>query len=411
MTTSPTPPSKPRRRWRRIVGGLSLAVVLLLTLLMFDAWKALGTKPAGERLVRLEASPQYRDGRFVNVLPQGNAAPSMGTMREFFFGGSDHRTPAAPPPTVARTAADFAAVPDDLRVTWLGHSTFLVELDGVRLLIDPVWGERVSPSSFIGSRRFHAPPLPLDALPPVDAVLISHDHYDHLDFPTIRTLTSPAFADRVPRFLVPLGIGAHLEYWGVDPARIEEVDWWDEKEVGTGTNTVRLVSTPARHFSGRFVNDRDATLWTGWAFLGAERRVFYSGDTALTPSFAEVGERLGPFDLTLIEVGAYNEAWSDVHLGPEQAVAVHRMVRGEVMMPVHWCTFDLSLHGWTEPAERVRTAADALGIPVAFPRPGEHVTLDAVPTAAWWPALPWDTAAEAPAVSTGLPDEVRALVP
>ncbi|MEM6784569.1 MAG: MBL fold metallo-hydrolase [Bacteroidota bacterium] len=407
MTTPPAASPKPRRRWRRIVGGLSLAVVLVLTLLMIDAWKALGTKPAGSRLARLEASPQYRDGRFVNVLPQGNAAPSLGTMREFFFGGSDHRTPAAPPPTVALTPADFATVSDSLRVTWLGHSTFIVELDGVRLLIDPVWGERVSPSSMIGSRRFHAPPLPLDALPPVDAVLISHDHYDHLDFPTIRAL-----ADRVPRFLVPLGIGAHLEYWGVDPARIDEVDWWDEKMVGG----VRLVSTPARHFSGRFVNDRDATLWTGWAMLGrngagVEQRLFYSGDTALTPSFAEVGERLGPFDLTLIEIGAYNAAWSDVHLGPEQAVAVHRMVRGTVMMPVHWCTFDLSLHGWTEPVERLRAAAGPLGIPVALPRPGEHVTLDAVPTTPWWPTLPWDSASEAPAVSTGLPDEVRVLVP
>ncbi|MEM8559594.1 MAG: MBL fold metallo-hydrolase [Bacteroidota bacterium] len=407
MTTPSAAPTRPRRRWRRVIGGVGLVLLLLIALLMLDAWKALGTKSAGERLARLEASPQYRDGRFVNVLPTRNDGVSLGTVREFFFGGSDHRMPAAPPPVVTRTAADFAVPPDDLRVTWLGHSTFLVELSGARLLIDPVWGERVSPSSMIGSRRFHAPPLPLDALPPVDAVVISHDHYDHLDFPTIQAL-----ADRIPRFLVPLGIGAHLEYWGVDPARIEEVDWWDEKMVGG----VRLVSTPARHFSGRFLNDRDATLWTGWAMrgtngAGVERRVFYSGDTALTPSFAEVGERLGPFDLTLIEIGAYNAAWSDVHLGPEQAVAVHRMVRGEVMMPVHWGTFDLSLHGWTEPAERLRAAADSLGIPVAFPRPGEHVTLDAVPTTPWWPSLPWTPAAEAPAVSTGLPDDVRALVP
>ncbi|MEM1125783.1 MAG: MBL fold metallo-hydrolase [Bacteroidota bacterium] len=369
---------------------------------MFDAWFALGTTSTGERRARLDASPQYRDGRFVNVLPTRNDGFSWQTMREFFFGGSPNRTPDVTVPVVARTAADFATAPDDLRMTWLGHSTLLVELDGLRLLIDPVWGERPSPSSFLGGRRFYAPPLPLDELPPVDAVLISHDHYDHLDHPTIKAL-----ADRVPRFLVPLGIGAHLEYWGVAPDRITEVDWWDEVTLGA----VTLVSTPARHFSGRFLNDRDATLWTGWALLGTERRVFYSGDTALTPSFEEIGDRLGPFDLTLIESGAYNAAWSDVHLGPEQAVAVHRMVRGTLMMPVHWGTFNLALHGWTEPAERIRAAADSLNIPVTFPRPGESFTLEVYPTTPWWPSLPWETGAEAPAVSSGLPERVRDLIP
>ncbi|WP_424521163.1 MBL fold metallo-hydrolase, partial [Rubrivirga sp.] len=178
--------------------------------------------------------------------------------------------------------------------------------------------------------------------------MISHDHYDHLDMPTIRAL-----AGRVPRFAVPLGVGAHLESWGVPAASITELDWWDGLEVAG----VRLVSTPARHFSGRGLTDRDQTLWSGWAILGAERRVFYSGDTALSPDFLEVGRRLGPFDMTFIESGAYNDAWADLHLGPEQAVAAHRMVRGELMVPVHWGLFDLALHGWTEPAERVRAAA------------------------------------------------------
>ncbi|MEM6645445.1 MAG: MBL fold metallo-hydrolase, partial [Bacteroidota bacterium] len=251
-------------------------------------------------------------------------------------------------------------------------------------------------------KRFFDPPLPLEALPPVDAVLISHDHYDHLDLPTIQAL-----ADRVPHFLVPLGIGSHLEYWGIAADRIVELDWWDETEVGG----VRLVSTPARHFSGRSLTDADATLWTGWAMLGSEQRVFYSGDTSLTPSFAEVGERFGPFDVTIIETGAYNPAWRDVHLGPEQAVAVHQMVRGNVMLPVHWCTFNLAMHGWTEPAERVRIAAEPLGIAVAFPRPGESITATSYPTEAWWPTLPFDSAEAVSNISSSLPDSVRALVP
>ena len=226
--------------------------------------------------------------------------------------------------------------------------------------------------------------------------------------------TVRALADRVPRWVVPLGVGAHLEAWGVAPERITELDWWGEAAVGgRGGAAVRLVSTPARHFSGRFLR-RDGTLWSGWAVVGDSTRVWYSGDTALTPQFAEVGRRLGPFSLTLIESGAYDAAWADVHLGPEQAVAAHRLVQGGtggLMVPVHWGLFDLALHGWTEPAERVRVAAEAAGVAVAFPRPGESVTPSAYPAEPWWPAVPWETAAAAPTVSTGLPDSVRALVP
>jgi len=235
-------------------------------------------------------------------------------------------------------------------------------------------------------------------------VLISHDHYDHLDMPTVRAL-----ADRVPRWLVPLGVGAHLEAWGVAPETITEVDWWDEAEVAG----VTLVSTPARHFSGRSLA-RDRTLWTGWGIVGDSARVWYSGDTALTPAFAEIGQRLGPFDLTLIESGAYDAAWADLHLGPEQAVAAHRLVQGGtggLMVPVHWGLFDLALHGWTEPADRVRAAAAAAGVAVAFPRPGESLSPEAYPAEPWWPSLPAETAAQAPAVSSGLPDSVLALIP
>lgn len=370
----------------------------------------LGARPDGARLQRLAASPNYREGRFVNALPRRSDGASLGTAWKFFTGGSPHRRPEHPIPVERRTASDFGDRPEAPRVTWLGHSTFILELAGVRVLVDPVWGERASPIGWFGAPRFYQPPLPLDELPEIDAVVISHDHYDHLDYPTVQALRR-----RVPRWIVPLGVGSHLEKWGVQPDRIEELDWWDETRIDRRHGSVRLVSTPARHFSGRGPGDRDKTLWCGWAFLTNDHRVWYSGDSALTPEFTEIGHRLGPFDLSLVEIGAYDAAWADVHLGPEQAVAAYRMAQGEadggVLIPVHWGLFDLALHGWTEPAERLRAAAASRGISVAFPRPGGRVTLEAVPVEPWWPTLPWNDAEEAPAVSTGLPDTVLEYVP
>ena len=389
-----------------MLGWTLLALVIGLGLFVASMRAAFGGAPEGERLARMQRSPQYADGRFVSPLPTVSDSASWEGIWRYLTGGSEVRQPDAPVPVAARSAADFADAAPDLRVTWLGHSTLLVEVEGVRVLADPVWGEHAAPSPLLGVRRFYAPPLALADLPPLDAVVISHDHYDHLDMPTVRSL-----AETVPQWAVPLGVGAHLEAWGVPPDRITELDWWDEVEVAG----VRLVSTPARHFSGRFLTDRDRTLWSGWAVVGAERRIWISGDTALTPAFAEVGRRLGPFDLTVVESGAYDASWSNVHLGPEQAVAAHRMVQRSdttgVLVPVHWGLFDLALHGWTEPAERVRVAAEAVGVAVAFPRPGESVTPDAYSSEPWWPSLPWQTAAEAPAVSTDLPDSVLARIP
>lgn len=318
--------------------------------------------------------------------------------REYFFGGSAYRTPAVPIAVQQRTAADFSAPPDALTITWLGHSTLLVEIDGRRVLIDPVWGDRVSPFTWAGPKRFYPPPLPLAELPPLDAVVISHDHYDHLDWPTIVALGSQT---RAP-FLVPLGVGAHLEYWGIAPERIVELDWWQSHSLPGLT----LVATPARHFSGRSVlfTDADATLWAGWALIGPEHRVYYSGDTAMFGGFSEIGARFGPFDVAMIECGAYSALWADVHLGPEQAVQAHRMVGARWLIPVHWGLFDLALHGWTEPIERVAQAARDAGVNVATPRPGASVVLGAgaVSTERWWPDVPWTPAAEAPVISSGL---------
>jgi L-ascorbate metabolism protein UlaG (beta-lactamase superfamily) len=224
--------------------------------------------------------------------------------------------------------------------------------------------------------------------------VISHDHYDHLDMGTVRAL-----AAKGTRFLVPLGIGARLEGWGVPLAQIRELDWWQSDTVGTLT----ITSTPSRHFSGRWVNDRDRTLWGGWAFAAPRHRVYYSGDTALLDEMEAIGTRLGPFDIAMIEIGEYDAMWSDVHLGPEQAVRASRLVRGAIMLPVHWATFDLALHSWTEPIERVLVAAQKEGVTVATPVPGGSVEPGvSVPNTRWWPNVEWKTVEEAPAFSTSV---------
>lgn len=350
-----------------------------------------GAAPEGARLDRMRRSPQWHDGRFRNP-ERAEIGGSPAALWDWLTGGSPHRTPDAVP-TVTRARADFEG-PQDLRATWLGHSTVLVEIEGRRFLTDPVWSRNASPGPLFGVARFFEPPLALDELPDLDAVVLSHDHYDHLDMATVRQL-----ADRVPRWIAPLGVGAHLERWGVDPARVTELDWWEEADVAG----VRLVSTPSRHFSGRSLTDRNRSLWTGWAFVGEERRAYFTGDGGMQAAFADVGDRLGPFDLSLVEVGAYNQHWADIHMGPEQAVQAHRMARGGLMVPVHWGTFNLALHGWTEPVERVLAEAERTGVAVAVPRPGESVTPEgAQGVERWWPSLPWQTAGEAPVVSSGV---------
>ncbi len=389
------------RKWPRIVGAVFGLIFLGLTFLMIDTWSALGTRPEGKRLARIERSEQYQNGRFTNPLPQQDAE-MLPVLKRWIFDDNPHRIPVAPLPVMQRVAREFTDASSDLRVTWFGHSSLLVELEGQRILIDPMWGDYASPGRVFGVKRFFAPPMPLDELPEINAVILSHDHYDHLNEPTIKALR-----DKVPRFVVPLGLGAHLEYWGVSPDRITELDWWEHVTLGG----VDLVCAPARHFSGRSLTDRNATLWAGWAMIGQTRRAFFSGDSGMFPGFAEIGDRLGPFDITMMETGAYNTDWPDVHMGPEQAVAAHQMVGGGLMLPIHWGTFNLAFHGWTEPVERLLVAAENAGVQVAVPRPGESI----VPTSPalverWWPTQPWKTAEDVPIISTGLPLEIGALL-
>lgn len=354
------------------------------------AWTAAGTQPEGARLARVQQSSHYKDGGFFNALPEEMDA--WAAMKRMFQGG-DHRTPDAALPMAAK--ADLKTPPaSGLRVTWLGHSSVLIEIDGTRILTDPVWGERVFPISFLGPKRFYPVQRTLEELMPIDAVVLSHDHYDHLDEGSIRKLSALGV-----RFITPLGLGAHLEYWGVAADRITELDWWQTETIGELT----LACTPSRHFSGRFLTDRNATLWASWSLIGPTHRVFFSGDTAMFPGFKEIGAKYGPFDVVLMESGAYDKAWMDVHIGPEQGVQAFADLKGKLLIPVHWGTFNLAIHNWTEPVERLLVAAEKVGAEVYVPKPGESIEPASMPASQkWWPDVPWQTATENPIVSSGL---------
>ncbi len=316
-------------------------------------------------------------------------------MREFLLGNRNHRIPLAPLPSVSPLEVWTQPAETGLRATWLGHSTLLLEIDGVHVLTDPVWSRRVSPSQFFGPKRFQPVPVSLDALPRIDAVVISHDHYDHLDRATVLRL---ARSD-VP-FYTSLGVGAHLEAWGVPPERIHELDWWESAEL-PGVD-FRITAAPSQHFSGRAAADRNRTLWSSFALQGPRHSAFFSGDTGLTPEYRKIAERLGPFDLVMIEVGAFHPAWGHIHLGPDNALEAHRLLGGGSFLPVHWGTFDLALHDWDEPAERLIEVAPERDVHLVMPMLGAPVEPSRVEgTEPWWRAIASRTVAAAPSDGPG----------
>jgi L-ascorbate metabolism protein UlaG (beta-lactamase superfamily) len=267
---------------------------------------------------------------------------------------------------------------DAPRVTWFGHSAFFLEMDGQRLLIDPMFGPRPSPVSWVGTKRYKTNfSVQLEDFPTIDAIIISHNHYDHLDFNSIRKLMN-----KTAQFIVPLGVSQHLIKWGVPSDKITEHDWWEELEF----KCLKLACTPARHFSGRGLFDRDSTLWCSWVIVGREAKIFYSGDSGYGPHFKEIGEKYGPFDLTLLECGQYDERWSNIHMMPEETVRAHLELRGKMLIPVHWGAYTLSFHAWTDPVERVTEAALKYQVSISTPKIGETVVITSkeFPTNRWW---------------------------
>ena len=332
----------------------------------------------------LAASPQFSadDCSFRNV-DNPDVKPTQSGWRiwsRFFFGKKEGTVPVDAIPVQAVTRAQLDALPNDANhIVRLGHSSHLLKLQGRYWLIDPVFGERVSPFSFLGPKRFHAPPLQLADLPPIEGMVLSHDHYDHLDVPTIEYLR-----DKVRHYFVPLGVGARLQDMGVAAEHIREFDWW-QSATHAG---VQLTATPAQHFSGRGLTDRNATLWASWALQAGGQRIYYSGDSGYFGGFKQIGERLGGFDIALMENGAYDAWWPSVHMTPEESVQAFEDLRGRVLYSVHNSTFDLAFHRWQDPLQRLAALAQARQITLATPEIGEVLTVGAPrQNRLWWEGL------------------------
>jgi len=380
-----------RRRWPRRILKFVIFVLVLVgigagVLFWSSDWGAtFGGKIEGERLARVNASPNFTDGRAQNTVEtRMGSDDTWRDMREFFvewFRGAEERKPPVPVLMETLNPADLESVRQrGVRLIWLGHSSVYLEVDGTRVIIDPVWSDRASPFKIAGPKRTHPVPIALADLPTVDVVIISHDHYDHLDPGVVREL-----APQEVQFAVPLGVGADLEAWGVAADKIIELDWWEGGAVGS----LALVATPARHFSGWRVTDRDRTLWASWTLVGPHSRVFYSGDTGWSDDFEKIGDEYGPFDLTVMKCGAYGDGWPDLHINGIQAVEANLLLKGRRMLPVHWLTFDLALHPWDEPVRQAVDAGEELGAEVITPQLGELIDLQGrVTTTRWWESMP-----------------------
>lgn len=363
---------------RRRLAALGTTGVLLMT-----SGLATGVSIAADDITeRIHRSPQWSDGAFRN--PDGNLETSPSNMFsagwKFLFSRND-RTPDSTLPTQPVNLAAFTSRgADQLNATWLGHSSLLINVDGLRIATDPVFQKRIS---LFGPSRYNGDiPLSIDSLPELDVVIISHNHYDHLNKYTLERIHS-----RVTRFVTVLGVGAILIDCGVPAEKIIELDWWEECTIDS---LHTIVATPAQHFSGRGLTDRNETLWGSWVIRGPQHTVFYGGDSGYFSGFADIGAQYGPFDITFLECGAYNERWRSIHMFPEETIQAHLDLQGKVLHPIHWGTFNLSLHPWYDPMIRAAKAADSAGIRIATPIPGETTIPGSyLPTTPWWePFLP-----------------------
>ena len=319
-----------------------------------------------------------RGKKFLNTLPTDEAGfnKMIPIMREYMNNKAEVVPKIPLGPFKTDTAVYSTPPANGLRVTWVGHSSLLIEIDGCTILTDPVWSNRVSFSQLMGPKRFFQPPIAIRDLPPIDAIICSHDHYDHLDEATIRFFSG----SKIP-FYCSLGVGQYLQQWGITKDFINEMDWGDSIMI---CHDCVVTATPARHFSGRGIVNRNETLWSSFVIKGREHNIFFGADSGWHPGFKEIGDAYGPFDLTILEIGAYGKNWPDIHMGPNHASNAHLALKGGLMMPIHWGTFNLALHDWYEPIELLIAYAREKNIELFVPEPGKPTDVTGALNTEWW---------------------------
>lgn len=361
-----------------------LAFLLLLSVviaLFLNLNPSFGGSVAKEQENTFSKFDNYVDGKFVNTVPTSLFMGSSNSSEDT-KGSKESSKDGSPNTEIPVEPIDWNKIKNEKdSLTWLGHSTFLISIDNKKILLDPMLGPIASPVSFVGVKRYkYSEDMTniIDAMPNIDAVFISHDHYDHLDHQSIVKLKS-----KVSHFFVPLGVGAHLTSWGVPKDKITELNWWE----GKSYEGLTLTLTPSRHFSGRGIFNRNTTLWGGLALIGKDTRLYYSGDGGYGPDFKEIGNKYGPFDITLIEGAQYDKRWANTHMMPEQSVQANLDVNGKNMILMHWGAFTLARHGWKEPIQRALKEAKQAGVNLIVPRIGETVSMDSalpITASSWW---------------------------
>ena len=362
--------------------GVIIGILIITGLLFVNLSPQFGGRATNEQKKEYAKSQNYKNGKFINI---GGIKSEMsgGDMLKAIRGMFKNIPNDRPKPIDVQhiDSTQIADYKGKTRFIWFGHSAFLLQIDGKNLLIDPMFGNVPAPHPWLGGKRFSKGlPIEIEKLPRIDAVLISHDHYDHLDYGSIKKLKH-----KVGTFFTPLGLGAHLQKWGIQKERIVELDWWQEIEF----NDLTLASTPAQHFSGRGLSDRDKTLWCSWIIQSETENIFFSGDSGYAPHFKEIGNKYGPFDFAMMECGQYNELWSEIHMFPEETVQAGLDIKAKKIMPIHWGAFKLAPHPWTDPIERAVKKANELKVALVTPQIGESFTIDEYSntSANWWEKL------------------------
>lgn len=360
---------------------LSLTVLLSIGGFMLSSCSSFGQRPKSFNRSSIEASPNFdkNKGIFLNRRPNVISEMKKDTfsfdlIRDWLV-GVENSVPDKKLPEVVPNIEDFQKDSEVPKIIWFGHSSFLINFSGKMILIDPVFSNSAAPVSFM-VKRFQKAVLKLTQLPKIDYIVISHDHYDHLDMETVKF-----FVDKEAEFITPLGVGSHLKKWGIGESRITELDWW-EKVKRSG---IDFVATPSQHFSGRTGFHDNETLWASWVIKNDEHNIYFSGDSGYDVHFKEIGEKYGPFDIAFIENGQYNERWEAVHLLPEQAAQAYFDLKAKKFVPIHWGMFELALHTWFDPIVRIDKLAMSKGINLVTPRIGEVINLnEKIDTQKWW---------------------------